>query len=373
MSWYKGQVAERVRLPDSVVDKLYFAQVREDPLLEIEALAPGPDDTIVVVGSGGCTALSLLAAGAGRVVAVDLNRVQNNLTELKAAAIRTLPAQDAVAFLGGAPMPAKGRGERYRAMAPDLGEEARAWWDGHTKQLASGVLGAGVTERFIGGVIAAMKVAVHPPGRIRRLLACRTLDQQRELFHSEWDTVRWRLFFTLLLNRAVFRKTYHPAFFEHVENPSFANHFRALADHAITEIPISTNYFLNHMLTGAYPVGVPGGLPPYLAGPFSPDGLSIVDGSYTAYLRTRPEASVDGFAVSNILEWLTPEQSDELFAEVVRTAVPGARFVFRNFVGWNEVPERWREAVVEDREVGDALIVRDRSAVQRRIAVCRVK
>jgi len=48
--------------------------------------------------------------------------------------------------------------------------------------------------------------------------------------------------------------------------------------------------------------------------------------------------------VSNILEWLTPEQTDELFAEVVRTAAPGARFVFRNFVGWNEGPNgggRW--------------------------------
>lgn len=371
--WYKGQVAERVRLPDSVVDKLYFAQVREDPVLEIEALEPTPEDTLVVVGSGGCTALSLLAAGAGRVVAVDLNRVQNNLTELKASAVRTLPPAEAVAFLGGGAMSATGREERYRAIAPELGDEARTWWNGHARQLTRGVLGAGVTERFIGGVISAMRVAVHPPRRIRRLLACQTVEAQQEMFRDEWDTVRWRLFFTVLLNRAVFRKTYHPAFFEHVENPSFAAHFRALADHTITEIPISTNYFLHHMLTGAYPAGVPGGLPPYLAAPFSADGLTLVDGSYTAYLRTCADASVSGFAVSNILEWLTPGQSDELFAEVVRTAVPGARFVFRNFVGWNEVPERWRGVVVENRAVGEALVVRDRSAVQRRMAVCRVQ
>ena len=197
--WYKGQVADRVRLPDSVVDKLYFAQVREDPVLEIEALQPRPEHTIVVVGSGGCTALSLLSAGAGQVVAVDLNRVQNNLTELKAAAVRTLTPAEAVGFLGGAPMSARERGERYRAMAPDLGQEARDWWNGHPRQLARGILGAGVTERFIGGVITAMRVAVHPPGRIRRLLACITLDEQRELFRREWDTARWRLFFTLSL------------------------------------------------------------------------------------------------------------------------------------------------------------------------------
>ncbi|HEY9428356.1 MAG TPA: DUF3419 family protein, partial [Gemmatimonadaceae bacterium] len=82
-------------------DRLYFAQVREDPLLEMEALRPTADDTTVVVGSGGCTALSLLAGG-GRVIAVDNNTTQNHLIELKVAAVALLPLRDAVAFLGGA-------------------------------------------------------------------------------------------------------------------------------------------------------------------------------------------------------------------------------------------------------------------------------
>jgi S-adenosylmethionine-diacylglycerol 3-amino-3-carboxypropyl transferase len=356
-------MADRIRLPDSVVDKLFFAQVREDPVLEIEALEPAPAKTIVVVGSGGCTALSLLAAGAGRVVAVDLNRVQNHLTELKAVAIG---GAGAMGFLGGAPMP--DRLHHYRSIASLLSDEARAYWDAHPKQLERGVLGAGVTEKFIGGVMTVMRTLIHPPSRIRRLLACRTLDEQRELFRREWDSRRWRALFTVLLNRAVFRKTYHPAFFAHVDNPSFADHFRRLADHTLTEIPMATNYFLQHMLTGTYG----GARPPYLE-TAGAGHLTIVDGSYTEYLRTLPDESVDGFAISNILEWFTPEQADDLFAEVVRTAVPGAGFVFRNFVGWNEVPERWRDVVVEDRPRGDEMIKRDRSAVQRRIAVCRVK
>ncbi len=57
---------ERVTLPDARADKLFFAQVREDPVLEIEALRPTEGQTIVIVSSGGCTALSLLASGAGR-------------------------------------------------------------------------------------------------------------------------------------------------------------------------------------------------------------------------------------------------------------------------------------------------------------------
>src|SRR5207253_2692139 len=136
--------------------------------------------------------------------------------------------------------------------------------------------------------------------------------------------------------------------------------------------------FLHHMLTGHYPVDAADGVPPYL----SEDGydivaerrdaLTLVDGTMTQYLRTLPDASVSAFALSNIGEWLGADELDELFVEVVRTATPGARLCFRNFVGWTEVPPRFRDSVVEDRERGEAMIRRDRSVVQRRFAVCRI-
>jgi S-adenosylmethionine-diacylglycerol 3-amino-3-carboxypropyl transferase len=131
------------------------------------------------------------------------------------------------------------------------------------------------------------------------------------------------------------------------------------------------------MLTGAYPAD-PDGVPPYLSDAGSraiadaSTAFTLVDGSVTEYLKTLPDASVSGFALSNICEWLTPGAIDELFAQVVRTARSEARLCFRNFVGWTEVPERWRGFVVEDRALGERLIARDRSVVQRRIAVCRV-
>ncbi len=369
----------RTTLEGAVDDRLFFAQVREDPLLEIEALGAGPDDTVVVVSSGGCTALSLLAAGAGRVVGVDLNRTQNHLVELKLAAVGHLEAEEAVRFLGGWPGGRAFRWSTYQRLRGSLTPPAQAYWDQRRRSLERGVLGTGVSERFIGLVMAALRLGIHPPGRVRRLLACSTVDQQRHFYDTEWDTRRWRLLFRALLNRAVFRHTYHDAFFRHVDNPSFARHFLGLARHTLTEVPLANNYFVHQMLTGCYPRGVPGGLPPYLD-PVRARGLvraaarlSLVDGSFVDHLRRCPDASIDGFALSNICEWLDAEQIDELLAEVVRTAAPGARLVFRNFVGWTEVPLRWRPAIVEDRARGEALGLRDRSAVQRRFAVCHVE
>jgi len=62
----------------------------------------------------------------------------------------------------------------------------------------------------------------------------------------------------------------------------------------------------------------------------------------------------------------------ELFREVERTAAPGARVVFRNFVGWTELPAECSR-LVQDRELGDAMIRSDRSGVQARVVVCRVQ
>ena len=102
------------------------------------------------------------------------------------------------------------------------------------------------------------------------------------------------------------------------------------------------------------------------------DRLTLVDGTMTDYLRILPDASVTGFSLSNICEWLAPNAIDELFAEIVRVATPGATLCFRNFVGWTEVPPQFRGVVREDRALGDELTKQDRSVVARRIAVCRI-
>ena len=364
----------RVTLASAATDRLYFAQVREDPRVELEALAPGPDESVVVVSSGGCTALSLLATGAGRVASVDVNATQNHVVELKAAAC-SLPARDAVAFLGA--LPTWERRDTYLALRALLSPAARRYWDARPGDIRRGVLRSGASERFIGVVVAALRLLVHPPERIARLLACRTVAEQRALFEREWNTGRWRALFAILCNRWAFRRTYPEAFFRQAATPSFAAHFRRLAEHAIADLPVANNYFLHEMLTGRYPVDVPGGVPPFLtpagAGAVAAgrDRLTLVDGDAAGYLRTCAPASVHAFALSNICEWMTPPEVEALFAEVLRTAAPGARVVFRNFVGWTELPAGC-ERVVVDSALGERLTRGDRSVVQGRVVACRI-
>jgi S-adenosylmethionine-diacylglycerol 3-amino-3-carboxypropyl transferase len=365
---------QRIHLGDARLGPLYFAQVREDPEVEIEALSPAPDRALVVVSSGGCTALSLLAAGAGRVTAVDVNVAQNHLVELKAAAVTSIAGGTATAFLGGAPAPDRQRAATYAALRVHLSDEARRYWDGRPRQIARGVLTTGVTERFIAAVVRVLRLAVHSAERVDRLLGCRTLAEQRALYRREWNSRRWRMLFRLLVTRSAIARTYDVPILRGARVTRLGEHFRLLAEHALTELPVDTNYFLHQMLTGYYGAAVP----PYLGEEESARlrasglPLTLVDGSYTRYLRRLPSGSVHGFALSNICEWMSEGEVGELFAEIARVAAPGARVLFRNFLGHTEVPGEWRRRIVEDREWGTALVRRDRSLMQSRVAVCRV-
>jgi S-adenosylmethionine-diacylglycerol 3-amino-3-carboxypropyl transferase len=181
-----------------------------------------------------------------------------------------------------------------------------------------------------------------------------------------------------MANRMVLRRAYDPAFFQYVDNPSFARHFLATIERALVSLPIRDNYFFHQMFLGYYLTDLGGSAPPYLAPPSGapvadlPQRLTIVDGSFAEYLRGRADGSMAGFSLSNICEWLTAAEIDEFFGEIVRTARPGARLCFRNFLGWTEVPQRWRETVREDAALGERLIASDRSMMQRRIAICTV-
>jgi len=364
----------RTELPGATDGRLFFAQVREDPLLEVEALRDQLDGPIAIVTSGGCTALTLIAAGAAQVTGIDLGRAQNHICELKAAAIASLGPSGAAAFIGGSS--ASDRLDVYQKLRPSLSSGAQAYWDAHGSWIKAGVLNAGVTERLMRVIARSVRLFVHSRASVARLLAQSGGSGQQAFYDSEWDTRRWRLLFQVLCNRLVMRRTYDPAFFEHVSNPSFARHFHKTAGLALRELPATENYFLQFLFTGRYPAGCrPAYLDDSCSGPLTQvmERLTLVDASYTEYLATQPDGSIAGFALSNICEWLTDEQIDELFTQVVRTARPGARLVFRNFVGWTEVPSRWRTAVVEDDELGARLSPLDRSMCQRRIVVCDIR
>jgi len=328
----------RIDLGDGRAGRVVFAQVREDPSVDVALVGPRPDSHVVVVTSGGCTALAMLGAGAGRVTAVDRNHAQNDMADIVTAALTVFDHGAMLRFLGATTGPAPDRLDLYDRLRPVLTEEGRRRWDGRRRLVVRGVLHAGLTERAAVPLTFAIRHLVQRPSTVAALLAAGDVAAQQDVFDRRWDNRRWRAMFALTLNRFTCRPLYK-GFFANVDSSRFSQVFRAGVDHALRDVPVAENWYLHDLFEGGFREDC---LPPHLRPEAQAtiragrDRLTLVDGSVAALLRSLPDGDVDGFCLSNVGEWLTEHDFTALLREVVRAAAPGAVVVFRNFVPRSE-------------------------------------
>jgi len=188
------------------MSSIYFAQIREDGRLERRVAERRKPARIVCIGSGGCTALSLLGCNAEVVYAVDANPAQCALIELKKAALSRLDRDAFLAFVG--ERPAGDRLDIYDRIRDALPHHARDYWDAHHEDVAFGINQCGTTERFYRFVGTNLRGALCHDAVWRKLFACRTVADQIALYDEHFTTESWKTAVRVLLS-----KTTHLAFF----------------------------------------------------------------------------------------------------------------------------------------------------------------
>ena len=100
----------------------------EDPRIDRAALQLTAEDTLLVITSAGCNALDYVLESPRSVIAVDMNRLQNALLELKIAAIRGLGFDDFFQVFGRGSHP-NWKSLYFDAVRPILDEPYRQIWD----------------------------------------------------------------------------------------------------------------------------------------------------------------------------------------------------------------------------------------------------
>ena len=89
--------------------------------------------------------------------------------------------------------------------------------------------------------------------------------------------------------------------------------------------------------------------------------------SVTEYLADCPDASRDRYVLLDAQDWMTDAQLDALWAEITRTARPGARVIFRTAAQPSLLPGRLDETLLQrwhyEADRSRALGARDRSAI----------
>jgi S-adenosylmethionine-diacylglycerol 3-amino-3-carboxypropyl transferase len=371
----------RERLFSAAFKKMVYAQIWEDPLVDLAALEIQPDSRIVTIASGGCNVMSYLDAQPAHIFAVDLNATHIALLNLKLAAARHLPNHAAFARFFRQADNSVNVAAYEMYVRPHLGSATRAYWDGRDQfgrrritRFTRGFYRYGLLGRFIGMAHGLAKLQGRDP---RKLLDARTIAEQREIFAKELSPLFDRPFLKRLIDSplSLFGLGIPPAQFDELcaghSRPSAVVHerLRRLA----CDFDVSTNYFAWQAFNRGYADHAAAPVPPYLeVASFARvrDGAKRVSAhqiNFIEFLKRQPAESLDRFVLLDAQDWMSNEDLGSLWGEITRTARPGARVIFRTASEATPLPgrvpvetlSRWEYQL----ETSAALHAKDRSAI----------
>lgn len=325
---------------------LRYAQSWEDADILLEALDVGPGDTCLSIASAGDNTFSLLSRGPARVIAVDLNPVQLAAVELRAAAYRTLSHAELLELIGS--RPSGRRLALYGRCRAQISAGARGFWDAAPEAVRGGIGGAGRFERYFRIFRNRVLPLVHRRRTVRSLLEPRTPAERRAFYDGTWDTLPWRLLFRAFFSEWVLgRLGRDPGLLRYAEG-SVAGHLLGRVRHALVELDPAENPYVAWILTGEHPRALPHAL---RAEHFDAirENLDRLDVRCTAIEALDPGslgAPLSAANLSDIFEYLSPENSRALFGRIADLARPGARLAYWNMIvprhGAEYLPERLR-------------------------------
>lgn len=368
------------RLFSQLFHGLVYAQIWEDPVVDMTALELAPGEDIICIASGGCNAMSYLTARPGSLTAVDLSPAHVALLRLKLAAARVLSQEEFESFFAGADSAAN-LALYDSCIAPLLDRTSRRYWEGRAglrrriSIFARGAYRFGLLGRFIGAshLVARLGGVDFAP-----LLRARTLGAQRDYFDRELAPLFEKPAVQWLARRraALFGLGIPPAQYDKLARDGGGDVLPVLRERLrklVCDFPIDQNYFAWQAFARHYKQEGPRALPPYL----DPAAFATVsrmatrvaalNRSMTDVLAVRAAASLDAYVLLDAQDWMTDDQLGALWQEITRTARPGARVIFRTGGADDILPGRvapallgrWRYDAPASRAGFDA----DRSAI----------
>ena len=357
----RAVVRTHVPVPERLLDRafalafkgLVYAQIWEDPVVDMAALDIQPDSRIVTIASGSCNALSNLTANPAHITAVDLNTAHVALGKLKFAAVRHLPDHAALRrFFVEADN--KSNVQAYKTLlAPHLDDPTRRYWEGRDLSFrrrisgfATGIYKRGLLGSFIG---TAHLIARLYRVDLSRILSARTLEEQRQIFDEKIAPVFDKRFIRWLTNQpaSLFGLGIPPAQYEALAgNDRMAVVLRQRLEKLACDFSVDDNYFAWQAFSRGYGRSPDAPVPPWLeernyeALRQRIDRIEVLHTSFTDHLAAQGPASLDRYVLLDAQDWMSDQQLTDLWSEITRTARAGARVLFRTAAEATLLPGR---------------------------------
>lgn len=356
------------------MNAIYFAQIREDSRVEFALSERFSPRRIAAIGSGGCTAFSLLCDDVDIIYAIDQNPAQAALIECKKAALAVLTREEYLAFLG----ETKGaeRLETYARLRAELPPYARSFWDEHPGLIAQGLNHCGATERFYRFIGDNLRHNVYGDEVWQELLSCRTVEEQIAFSRRYLQSETWRTAVRILLSKTTHLQFFPAFMFAQAGEQDFGLFFESMFQRELQARPLAGNYFFTQLLYAAYAWEHPDGAPAYLteegyaAARRNLHKLAVLP---VALQDAEPELqAIDSFYLSNVFDWATAPQRDAIARTLLQTKAPEAVLLYRNMLASPALPALLQDRFTLDESLSQEMTALERSMMYRQLTVGRL-
>lgn len=347
----KAQTADRQEWRDKT--PLRYANCWEDADTLLARMGPLEGKNVVSIASAGDNSFSLLAAGAARVTAIDLNPVQIQLCELKKAALRTLSYEELLVFLGAGDSTRRARiAELWPRVREALPPASARWWDQRKKTISRGVLHAGRFEGYFRLFRRLVLPLVWSRRDRERVFTLENREERAAHFDGRLNTKRWRALFSLFFSQGVMARTGREKAYFRYASGSLPALIEEGVRRAFVDNDPKDNPWLSYILRGTWRESLPPWLRP-AAWARIKESLENIRFEVKSLETLLDEAkadnsqTIDAWNLSNVFEYLDEESFCGLRTRILAETEIGGRLVYWNMMVVRVPDERQHEA--EDR------------------------
>jgi S-adenosylmethionine-diacylglycerol 3-amino-3-carboxypropyl transferase len=341
-----------------MTDDLAFSQVREDWWVEwqvLERLAVakrGQPLRVLLVASGGCTALSLLGHPAiGQVDAIDVNPAAIHLVELRRQALAILSNDEVNCLVGSGDRSRQdqrlGLYDRLRSYLPI---SSQVFWDQRRDQISAGVNQIGRFEQLFRELAIRFTEAGLSPLE----------DPDGAIASPQWQPI-----FDAVFERQKLVDRFGPAAVNYSMDRSFGEHFGAVFAQAMQRFEPNDNYFLTQIWADRY-IEDPDGKPLYLQAAAQQilrpllSQLQLYTGEFGQVL-TQLTQPYDLIQFSNLSDWMPLPALNAMLQNIQAHLTPGGAVIGRRLNGDHNLTNVMAAHFNVDRPFSQQLQADDRS------------
>ncbi len=266
---------------------------------------------------------------------------------------------------------ADNREQTYSKLHDALSQNAQTYWDAQPNVIIDGFIHSGKFEKYFRLFRTRILPLIHNKHMVEKLLEPKTEEERKYFYKKRWNNYRWRLLFKIFFSRKLMGSLGRdPEFFRHVEGKVSERIFER-AEYGLTELDIADNPYLIYVLTGNYQQALPHYLRPenYKVIQKNIDNLTIRLGAIDAIAEEYGPGSFDGYNLSDIFEYLSPEQCSVVYSRLLVNARPKARFAYWNMLVPRTCPKDLVDKIVSLTDEAESLFMQDQAVFYSRFVV----